>query len=68
MKFKAYIPYSKVDLHIMEELGTEIEYFYPTLEELIEEHGVVEWSIFILDDFTIDIEGGVMTFDDIREN
>jgi len=39
MRFKMYVPYSQMEVNIIETLGHSINYFYPTLDELIEEHG-----------------------------
>ncbi len=68
MKFKAYVPYSKLDLCIMAENDMEINYFYPTLKELREEHPDADYSYLLIDGFELELDEGTMRFDDIQEN
>jgi len=70
MKFLAYIPYSQLDLNVIESTGGFIEEFYPTLEELQEEHGKdCEWTITQIDGLTIQLDDdNWLSMEDISEN
>ena len=72
MTFEIYVPYSLDELESMKNLGLEIEYAYISLEELIDVHGLIKYSITDMEDVSVKLlndEGEYwLTFNDIGLN
>lgn len=69
MTFKFYTPYSQVDIDIIESLGGTINDIYPTLEDLIEEEGLCEYSQITVDGVMLELNDDFyLSLDDISLN
>jgi len=70
MTFKAFVPYNQIDLDIITANDSCINDFYPTLDELIDEHGSdCEFSEMEVDGVLIHLNDGFwLSFDDIGLN
>jgi len=70
MTFKSFVPYNQLELDVITANDDCVEYFYPTLEELIEEHGPdCEYSIMEIDNVFLHLNDEYwLPFDDIGLN
>lgn len=70
MTFKEYIPYSQLEIDIIESNNDFIEYFYSTLKELKEYHGEdCEYTIIEINDiFLLLNDGFCLSLSDIGLN
>jgi len=70
MTFKEYVPYSQLEIDIIESNNDFIEYFYPTLKELKEYHGHdCEYTIIEINDiFLLLNDGFCLSLSDIGLN
>jgi len=69
MTFYCYVPYSQVDLTVIEANGGEIEEFYYSLEELTETLGDVPYTRMEIEIDAIDGIGDIpFPIDELKEN
>lgn len=69
MRFKCFVPYSQIDIHIIESIGGSFQDFYSSIEELIEEEGLVEFTEVEVDGLRIQLDcGNWLCMDDIGLN
>jgi len=69
MTFKCYVPYTQEEVNIIESYGGEIEEFYFSVEELVEYCGEVPYTEMVFDGIELeDINGDIISFDEIKEN
>ena len=72
MFFEIYVPYSVDELETMKNLGLEIEYAYISVEELIDAHGLINYSVTDIEDVSVKLLNKEadywLTFDDIGMN
>jgi len=58
MRFKAYVPYSQIDIDIIESIGGQFQEFYPTVEELREEEPFADYTLIEVDGLSIQLDCG----------
>lgn len=69
IRFKAYIPYSQLDIDIIESIGGSFQEFYPTIEALIEEEPEAEFTEVEIDGLAIQLDcGNWLSMDSIGLN
>ena len=72
MTFEIYVPYSVDELESMQNLGLEIEHAYLSVEELIDAHGLIDYSVTDMEDISVKLLNEEadywLTFNDISLN
>lgn len=69
MRFKCFVPYNQIDIHIIESIGGSFQEFYGSIDELIEEEGLVEFTEVEIDGLAIELDcGNWLSMDSIGMN
>jgi hypothetical protein len=72
MTFEIYVPYSVDELESMQNLGLEIEHAYLSVEELIDAHGLIDYSVTDMENISVKLLNKEadywLTFNDISLN
>ena len=58
MRFKAYVPYSQIDIDIIESIGGQFQEFYPTVAALREEEPFADYTLIEVDCLSIQLDCG----------
>jgi len=69
MRFRCFVPYSQLDIDIIESIGGEFQEFYPNLEELRKEEPEADYTEVEIDGLTIQLDcGNWLSMDSIGLN
>ena len=72
MTIEIYVPYSLDEIETLKNLGLEIEHAYICLEDLIDVHGLVKYSVTDMEDVSVKLLNDEadywLTFNDIGMN